>query len=118
MINRVREKGLCLQLAIPQVPVAADIINDDMGCKAKVRKGIRYGNYTPPPRGGTYYYAIRSYEDRKKTAREDRPLGFSECVEPLGFEIFKDRHGDRLKTSFNSSPQVEVRPQEQRSPAP
>ena len=112
MIDRVRKKGLCLQLAIPQVPLAADIINDDIGCKAKVRRGIRYGNYTPPPGGGAYYYAIRSYEERRRQARGDRPLSFSECVEPIGFEISKDAAGDRLKASFNEQPKVDVRPHE------
>jgi glycosyltransferase involved in cell wall biosynthesis len=104
MIDRVRQKRLQLQLALPQVPLAADIINDGIGCKAKVRKGIRYGNYTPPPGGGAYYYAIQSYEDRLKAARADRPLSFSECVDPIGFEIPKDAAGDRLKASFNEQP--------------
>ena len=109
MIDRVRQKGLRLQLALPQIPLAADIINDDIGCKAKFRKGIRHGNYTPPPGGGAYYYAIRSFEERLKTARLDRPLSFSECVEPQGFEIPKDANGDRLKASFNDIPRVQVR---------
>ena len=118
MIDRVRKKGLCLQLAIVQIPMAADIVNDGVGCKAKVRKGFRYGTYTPPPGGGKYYYAIRSYEERLKAARPDRPLSFSECVEPLGFEIPKDAHGDRLKASFNGEPKVVVRPQQPRDVAP
>lgn len=109
MIDRVRKRGLCMQLAIPQIPVAADIINDDIGTKAKVRKGIRYGKYTPPPGGGVYYYKIEPYEKRLKTAREDRPLSFSECVEPIGFEIPKDAAGDRLKASFNEQPRVDIR---------
>ncbi len=113
MIDRVRKKGLRLQMALPQVPLAADIINDSIGCKAKVRKGVRYGNYTPPSGGGVYYYGIRSYEERLRDAPADRPLSFSECVEPIGFEIPKDSHGDRLKASFNEKPQVEVcRPQQ------
>ena len=109
MIDRIREKGLRLQLATPQIPLAADIINDDTGCKAKVRKGIRYGVYTAPPGGGSYYYSIRSYEERREMAREDRPLSFSECVESIGFEIPNDSNGDRLKASFNDQPQFNVR---------
>lgn len=114
MIDRVRKKGLRLQLAITQIPLAADIINDAVGCKAKFRKGIRHGTYAAPPGGGAYYYAIRSFEERLKTARPERPLSFSECVEPLGFEIPKDANGDRLKASFNHQPQCRVRsdPQE------
>lgn len=109
MIDRVRKKKLRLQLALPQIPLAADIINDDIGCKAKVRKGIRYGNYTPPPGGGTYYYAIQSYEERRQMAHGNRPLSFSECVEPIGFNIPKDASGDRLKASFKERPQFDIR---------
>lgn len=111
MIERVRRKGLCLQLATPQIPVAADIINDDIGCKAKVRRGIRYGNYTPPPGGGPLYYEIESHKNLRKMAREDRPLTFSECVKPIGFEIPLDANGDRLKASFNDAQRVVVRNQ-------
>ncbi len=115
MMDRVRKKGLRLQLATPQIPLAADIINDDVGCKAKVRKGIRYGNYTPPPDGGAYYYKIRSVEERVRKVHADRPLSFSECVEPMGFEIPKDGNGDRLKASFNEQPCTEIRKHERRS---
>nr|WP_240193601.1 glycosyltransferase family A protein [Desulfobulbus alkaliphilus] len=114
MIDRVRKKGLCLQMAIPQIPLAADIINDAIGCKAKVRKGIRYGNYTRPPGGGVYYYQLQSYADRKSAVRDDRPLSFSECVQPISFEIPKDAAGDRLKASFNEQPQCNVRLDEKR----
>lgn len=109
MIDRVRKTGLRLQMAIPQIPLAADIVNDGIGCKAKVRKGVRYGNYTPPPSGGPYYYAIRSHVERRQTARADRPMSFSECVEPLGFKIPLDEAGDRLKAAFNSEPREVVR---------
>ncbi|MBE0582433.1 MAG: glycosyltransferase family 2 protein [Desulfofustis sp.] len=109
MIERVRERGIRLQLALPQVPLAADIINDEIGCKAKVRKGIRYGNYTPPPGGGDLYYEISSYEERSAASRQDRPLSFSECVVPIGFEIPTDALGDRLKESFNAYPCFKVR---------
>ena len=111
MIDRVRRKGVRLQMATPQVPLAADIVNDDVGCKAKVRKGVRYGNYAPPPGGGAYYYGIRSYEERVRSAPANRPLSFSECVEPMGFEIPRDAKGDRLKGSFNEQPRVEIRKQ-------
>jgi len=114
MIDRVREKELCLQLATPQVPLAADIINDEFGCKAKFRKGVRYGNYTPPPHGDLIYYEIKSYKDRLKSICDNRPQSFSECVVPLGFDIPKDTAGDRLKASFNDKPQFDVRKDEKR----
>lgn len=109
MIARIRRSGVRVQMAGLQVPVAADIINDEIGCKAKVRKGVRYGNYTPPPFGEELYYGIQTYEDRLRIARSDRPLSFSECVEPLGFEIPVDAFGDRLKSSFNDSPSEKIR---------
>lgn len=110
MIQRVRHLRLRLQMAITQVPVAADIINDEIGCKAKFRRGIRYGRYEPPSDSSGYYYRIRTFEERRRCARSDRPLSFSECVEPLGFSIPLDTSGDRLKASFNEQPAVRIRP--------
>lgn len=109
MMARVRQSGFCLQLATLQVPVAADIINDTIGCKAKVRKGVRYGNYTPPQDASGLYYRIRSYDERYRSALAKRPLSFSECAEPLGFSIPMDDQGDRLKASFNPEPKTIVR---------
>lgn len=109
MMERYRQSRMRLELATLEVPVAADIINDDIGCKAKVRKGIRYGTYTPPPGGGPYYYEILSEEERQQSVRQARPLSFSECVSPIGFTIPVDDNGDRLKASFNDQPVCTVR---------
>lgn len=109
MIARVRESRMRVQMAGLQVPVAADIINDEIGCKAKVRKGVRYGAYTPPPGDDVLYYRIRSYEERVAQAYPERPLSFSECVEPLGYTIPLDANGDRLKSSFNDHPALPIR---------
>lgn len=109
MMARYRQSGIGLELATPEVPVAADIINDDIGCKAKVRKGVRYGTYTPPPGGGSFYYEIRSEAEHSRGIRHARPLSFSECVHPIGFKIPIDENGDRLKASFNDQPVCSVR---------
>jgi hypothetical protein len=109
MIARVRQSGMRLQLALLQIPVAADIINDDIGCKAKVRKGVRYGQYTPPADGGKLYYQIHAEADLQKRSHANRPMNFSECVNPIGFSIPVDENGDRLKASFCNEPQTIVR---------
>jgi hypothetical protein len=90
-----------LQGAIPLVPVAADIITDPTGCKAKVRGRYRYGVYMPPPEG-TFYYRIRA-EDELPAPRDGLPIDFTGAVEPLGFRIPLDAGGDRRKFAFNDS---------------
>lgn len=109
MMDRMRKSGLRLQMAGMQVPVAADIINDEIGCKAKVRKGVRYGRYTPPVDGGGLYYQIRAYDEQLALSKADLPLHFSESVKPLGFTIPLDSNGDRLKASFNDCQSEKVR---------
>jgi glycosyltransferase involved in cell wall biosynthesis len=101
MIQRFFASRQPLQGAIPFLPVAADIINDSIGCKAKVRKNMRYGVYTPPP-DGTFYYRIRDFEELKNY-RGPWPMDFSRGVEALGFDIPVDGNGDRLKSSLNDS---------------
>lgn len=99
MVARFYASRRALQRGLLERPVAADIITDRTGCKAKVRKGKRYGEYWPPPEG-TYYYRIRDCKDYPGNA--DRwPVSFMEAVEPIGFAIPVDRRGERLKAAFN-----------------
>ena len=51
MIARFQASGHAWPQAMLMRPVAADILNGALGCKAKVRKGRRYGRYTPPVAG-------------------------------------------------------------------
>lgn len=90
-----------LQGGTPLVPVAADIINDPTGCKAKVRGRYRFGVYTPPP-AGDFYYRIRDQAEMPKPAGRV-PLDFTSAVEPIGFTIPLDACGDRLKSSINTA---------------
>jgi hypothetical protein len=108
MVARFKESRRPLQLGILYKPVAADIINDSTGCKAKVRKGIRYGEYWPPPEG-PYYYALREWEDLPDSP-DGMPLPFTEVAQPLGWTLPLGPDGERLKTSINtevSAPVVE-----------
>jgi hypothetical protein len=106
MIQRFFASRRPLQGAIPFVPVAADLITDPLGCKAKVRKNIRYGVYMPPPEG-TFYYRIRDFEEVKGYSGR-WPMDFSVGVEALGFTIPVDENGDRLKFSFNDSVRYDI----------
>ena len=92
---------LPLQAGLPWLPVAADIITDPLGCKAKVRGHYRYGVYMPPQSSSGLYYEILQQNDISLHA--ERPLSFSEVVKPVGFQIPQDEQGDRLKFSLNTS---------------
>lgn len=96
------DSRLPLQTLFPMIPVAADIITDPLGCKAKVRGNRRYGVYMPPQKGGDLYYKIRKLEDFDAKGRAF-PFSFAEMVEPIGFTIPVDNNGDRLKYPLNTS---------------
>ena len=101
MVKRFYELKIPMQGAIPLIPVAADIITDPTGCKAKVRGKYRYGVYIPPP-DGNYYYKIRRQAELELN-HQTLPLSFADGVIPIGFDIPVDSHGDRLKSSINMS---------------
>lgn len=101
MYARFHLSRLPLQTAIPFIPVAADIITDPTGCKAKVRDGKRYGVYMPAPSAdGLYYDIVESNEVANTT---NLPLSFKDLVRPKGFRIPVDPQGDRLKSAINLS---------------
>ncbi len=106
MILQFDQSGLALQQAMMMRPVAADIINDSMGSKAKVRKGNRYGNYTAPLKGD-FYYEI-SDAPNFPAHEEGYPLSFEHFVKPCGFELPLDASGHLLKASMNTEPVVHV----------
>ena len=108
MIERFQNSGFHWQQAMLMKPVAADIINDDTGCKAKVRGGVRYGIYTPPAEG-PFYYEIRDEEDLPDD-EEGYPLNFENHVRPVGFLLPLDSGGNLLKASFNDSVSHRIAP--------
>lgn len=106
MIQRFEDSGLALQQAILMRPVAADIINDQYGAKAKVRKGMRYGNYTRPP-SGSFYYEIQRESDLPQE-EDGLPLSFESFVKPIGFSLPLDPDGNLLKASINQDVITEI----------
>jgi len=95
MVQRFYERGWVLQQAVLSCPVAADIVTDPIGSKAKVRGGKRYGVYMPPP-NGLYYYEINEENISDFTPRA-LPQPFEETVTPIGFSLPMDNEGNLLK---------------------
>ncbi len=106
MIERFQNSGFNWQQALLMQPVAADIINDDVGCKAKIRQGKRHGRYTPPESGPFYYHILP--ESGLSPDDEGYPLCFEKTVQPNGFQLPCDSEGNLLKTSLNSSVIAEI----------
>jgi hypothetical protein len=101
MVRRYYRSGLSLQQAILMAPVAAEIVTDPAGTKAKVRGGKRYGLYLPPAEE-YFYYRIFSQEHFDQKQKAGVPLAFEDNVEPLGFELPFDKRGNLLKVSINT----------------
>jgi hypothetical protein len=108
MFARFHLSKMPLQTAIPCLPVAADIVTDPTGCKAKVRGAFRYGVYMPPQSSDGLYYAIRDMQEFAGVLT-GVPLSFAEVVKPLGFHIPTDEYGDRLKSAINTSVVFDIR---------
>jgi hypothetical protein len=99
MIRRYRSSGLHLEAFLMRYPAAADILTDPRGTKARIRLGNRrYGLYRAPPEGELYYRIWDEHELVRFEHLEPAP-GFEDLVEPLGFELPLDEHGDLLKVS-------------------
>ena len=99
MISRYRDSGLRLEAFLMRFPAVADIVTDPRGTKARIRKGNRrYGLYRPPP-SGDLYYRIWDESELGRFAHLEPAPGFEDFVEPLGFELPLDGHGDLLKVS-------------------
>jgi hypothetical protein len=105
MIERFQSSGESWQQATLMVPVAADIINDHLGCKAKVRRGKRYGRYAAPVGGELYYHLVSESELRRPG---DLPLAFEDVVRPCGFELPLDERGDMRKAAIDMSIESDV----------
>tara|TARA_B100001093_G_C26675581_1_gene948136 strand:- start:90 stop:1082 length:993 start_codon:yes stop_codon:yes gene_type:complete len=107
MLTRWGKSEWPLHRVIPVLPVAADIVTDDIGCKAKVRGEFRYGEY-PDAQDGSFYYKILSQNDYDPIPKISYPISFEEMVKPLGFELPLDDQGTLLKASVNESKRVAV----------
>jgi glycosyltransferase involved in cell wall biosynthesis len=109
MICRYRSSGLHLEAFLMRFPAVADIVTDPRGTKARIRRGNRrYGLYRPPPSGDLYYRIWDESELARFDHLEPAP-GFEDFVEPIGFELPLDQHGDLLKVSvINESEPYEL----------
>ena len=84
------------------LPVAANIVDNPNGTKAKVRNGKRYGIYLTPP-DGTFYYKIYPQHEVEHLKRRRFPVYFEEFVRPLGYVLPVDQDGNLLKAPINES---------------
>ncbi len=101
MYRRFHLSRLPLQSAVMHIPVAADILTDPLGCKAKVRGNRRYGVYMPARSPDGLYYKI--HQQSEIPGRLTLPLSFKDIVVPIGFSIPTDASGDRKKFPINDS---------------
>jgi glycosyltransferase involved in cell wall biosynthesis len=95
MVQRFYENGEPLQQAVLSLSVAADIVTDPIGSKAKVRGDKRYGVYMPPPTGRYYYEINDQCPSRSTSSLLPRP--FEDSVKPLGFSLPLDENGNLKK---------------------
>lgn len=102
MLLRWRNSKIPWQRAIPIIPFAADIINDDIGTKAKIRGNKRYGIYASP-KNGKFYYKIKTLDVIKNLSDKKFPVGFEKFVEPNGFQLPLDENGNLKKSPINMS---------------
>lgn len=104
MITRFVRAGWTLQRAIPILPVAAMLVTDSIGAKAKVVGDKRYGPYAPPPEG-TLYYEILNQSDVEHLAHRKPPVpvAFEDIVKPIGYDLPFNDKGGLLKSSINKS---------------
>lgn len=107
MERRYFRSALRLQQATPIIPVAADIVNDAIGAKAKVRGHQRYGTYTPPTTG-QFYYQILPQQHFDFAAQSTMPLAFEDYVQPIGFTLPLDEQGNLRKAAINKASVVDL----------
>jgi hypothetical protein len=96
LVRRYRNAGFRLRKALLEVPTVAEIITDPRGTQARVRGNRRYGRYLAPPEG-VFYYRILDEGEARAVPRRGPAVGFEDIVEPLGFSLPFDEHGNRLK---------------------
>jgi glycosyltransferase involved in cell wall biosynthesis len=101
VVRRYRKAGLRRRKALFEIPVLAEIITDPKGTQARVRGNRRYGRYLPPPRE-PFYYRIWTEEEARHLPRRHSALAFEDIVQPLGFDLPYDEHGNRLKNPLGA----------------
>ena len=101
MLQRYKRMGMDIERVITATPIAADIVTDPRGTKARIRSNRRYGAYWPPPEGDFYYHIHDQDEaDRIAATCGAAAPGFEDFVKPLGFELPLDGKGNLRKQPF------------------
>ncbi len=95
MLRRYEKAGFQWERVLTKIPIAADIITDPRGTKARIRGNRRYGKYFPPPQG-KFYYKIWKEEDLAKFIN-NTSIPFEDNVIPLGFDLPQDKNNNILK---------------------
>ncbi len=97
MVLRYFQSGKKLEIAAMRRCVAADIVTDARGTKARVRGGNRrYGNYMAAT-GGDLYYKLRDWDEVGAIRGTEPCLAFEDVVEAIGFALPFDAEGNLLK---------------------
>ncbi len=96
MLSRYALSGLALERVLAKVPVAAGIVTDARGTKARIRGNRRYGKYFAPP-AGRLYYRVWDESELDRFAGIRPVVAFEDIVEPVGFELPCDTQGNLLK---------------------
>lgn len=98
MVKKFYANKIPLQHAVLSAAVAADIVTDATGTKAKVRGNNRYGEYFAPDSGENYYRYVH-FSDLIKKDTSKMPLSFEDNVYPIGFDLPIDKDGNLIKAS-------------------
>jgi glycosyltransferase involved in cell wall biosynthesis len=101
MLERYKKSNLILHRALNVLPVAADIVTDNIGCKAKIRGNKRYGVYHPAYGVDDQYYEIYDQKDVEYLSKRRMPVAFEDFVKPIGYSLPLDEDGGLLKASIN-----------------
>lgn len=101
MLSRYATSGLALERVLAKVPVAAGILTDPRGTKARIRGNRRYGRYFAPP-SGHFYYRVWEEAELDRFAGIRPAVAFEDIIEPLGFGLAYDAAGNLLKNPYLS----------------
>lgn len=101
MLKKYLDSELVLHKVQSVLPFAADIIDDPIGTKAKVRGNRRYGLYNDP-HDGAYYYKIYDFKDVEHLWRQRDPISVEDFVKPIGYSLPVDSKGNALKVGLNT----------------
>ena len=95
MVKKFYINSVPYQQGILNDSVAADIITDPTGSKAKVRGDKRYGLYLSP-KIKPYYYKITKLE-KKEYSKNKLPNNFEDNIKSTGIKIPLDGKGNLIK---------------------